>query len=61
MFHLHRWGKWTPARHYTDGSFGGSALSTMLVRHCPRCGLAQSKGLYGVVLPLRIPPAKGEQ
>lgn len=51
MFHIHRWSKWTPHRHYIDTSWGGEARSTMLIRRC-RCGLVKVKSVYGVLLSL---------
>ena len=52
MIHLHRWTKWKASSHYIDISWGGHALSTTVVKRCTRCGIAKSRGLYGVELPL---------
>jgi hypothetical protein len=51
MLHLHRWSKWVAHDHFIDTSWDGEAESTTIIREC-RCGMVQSKGLYGVTLPL---------
>lgn len=56
MIHLHRWSKWTPSKHYIDTSWRSEAHSTLLTRRCHRCGLVQSKGIYGVTIPLEEQP-----
>lgn len=52
MIHLHRWTKWMASSHYIDLSYGGHARSTLVVKRCTRCGIAKSRALYGVDLPL---------